>query len=295
MCKSDGTMRRFDTFVHSNLITAMASANTFNTSSHVIIISFSWRGPFGSSVSLTFKACEWYPWKWFSISSEANGCKQTADQFMGQYLRSQKHLPEQICLFTNLEKWHFHENNYYKDNPSKCLFLQFNWITLVQLIIPLNMVCIDIYIYIYIYVYIYISHSNFLSSKRKNTKVGTQCWWDKICTNFLLPGDQTGVQFSSVTQVCPILCNPMGCSTPGLPVHHQLILSKHEFTQTHVHWVSDAIQPSHPLSSPSPPTFNLSQHQDLFKWVSSSHQVTKVLEFQLQHQSFQWIFRIDFL
>ena len=68
--------------------------------------------------------------------------------------------------------------------------------------------------------------------------------------------------------------------TPGLPVHHQLP----ESTQTHVHWVSDAIQPSHPLSSPSPPAFNLSQHQGLFKWVSSSHQVAKVLEFHLQHQ-----------
>ena len=83
----------------------------------------------------------------------------------------------------------------------------------------------------------------------------------------------------------------MNCSTPGLPVHHQLT----EPTQTHVHWVGDAIHPSHPLSSPSPPTFNLSHHQSLFKWVSSSHQVAKVLEFQLQHQSFQWMFRTDFL
>jgi len=99
------------------------------------------------------------------------------------------------------------------------------------------------------------------------------------------------IQFSSVAQSCLSLCDPMDCSIPGLPVHHQLP----EFTQTHVHWVSDAIQPSHPLLSPSPPAFNLSQHQDLFKWVSSSHQVAKVLEFQLQHQSFQWIFRIDFL
>ena len=85
------------------------------------------------------------------------------------------------------------------------------------------------------------------------------------------------VQFSSVAQSCPTLCNPMDCSMPGLPVHHQL----QEFTQMYVHWVCDAIQPSHPLSSPSLPTFNLSQHQGLFKWVSSSHQVTKVLEFQL--------------
>ena len=92
-----------------------------------------------------------------------------------------------------------------------------------------------------------------------------------------------GVQFSSVTQSSPTLCNPIDCSTPGFPVPHQLS----EPTQTHVHHVSDAIQPSHPLSSPSPPAFSLSQHQALFQWVSSSHQVSKVLEFQLQHQSFQ--------
>ena len=99
------------------------------------------------------------------------------------------------------------------------------------------------------------------------------------------------VQFSSVDELCPTLCDPMDCSTPGLPVHHQLM----EFTQTHVHRVSDAIQPSHPLSSPSLPAFNFSQHQGLLKWVSSSYQVTKVLEFQLWYQSFQWIFRTDFL
>ena len=96
---------------------------------------------------------------------------------------------------------------------------------------------------------------------------------------------------SSVAQSCLTLCNPMDCSTPGLPVHHQLL----ELTQTHVHRVGGAIQPSHPLSSPSPPAFNLSQNQGLFKWVSSSHQVAKILEFQLQHQCFQWIFRTDFL
>ena len=99
------------------------------------------------------------------------------------------------------------------------------------------------------------------------------------------------VQFSSVTQSCPTLCDPMYCSTPGLPVLHQLL----EFTQTHVHWVGDAIQPYHPLSSPSPPALNLSQHQGLFQWVSSSHQVAKVLEFKLQHQSFQWTPRADLL
>ena len=82
------------------------------------------------------------------------------------------------------------------------------------------------------------------------------------------------VQFSSVAQSCPTLCDPMNCSTPGLPIHHQLP----ELTQTHIHWVSDAIQPSHPLSSPSPPAFDLSQDQGLLQWVSSSYQVAKVLK-----------------
>ena len=100
------------------------------------------------------------------------------------------------------------------------------------------------------------------------------------------------VQFSSVAQSCPILFDPMGSTTPGFPVHHQLP----ELAQAHVYQVGDAIQPSHLLSCPSPPTtFNLSQHQDLFQWVSSSNQVAKVLEFQLQHRSFQWIFRTDLL
>ena len=94
---------------------------------------------------------------------------------------------------------------------------------------------------------------------------------------------------SSVAQSCLAVCDPMNCSTPGLPVHHQLL----EFTQTHVHRVGDAIPPPHPQLSPSPLAFNPSQHQDLFKWVNSAHQVAKVLELQLQHQSFQWLFRID--
>ena len=98
-------------------------------------------------------------------------------------------------------------------------------------------------------------------------------------------------QFSSVTQSCPTLCDPMNCSTPGLPVYHQLP----EFTQTHVHWVSDAIQPSHPLSSPSPPAPNPSQNQSLFQWVNSSHEVAKVLEFQLQYHSLQRNPRADLL
>ena len=87
------------------------------------------------------------------------------------------------------------------------------------------------------------------------------------------------VQFSSVQSLlCPTLCDPMNCSMPGLPVHHPLP----ESTQTHVHWVVDGIQPSHPLSSPSPPSLNLSQHQGLFQWVSSSHQMVKILKLQLQ-------------
>ena len=93
--------------------------------------------------------------------------------------------------------------------------------------------------------------------------------------DFQYDGENASVQFSSVTQLCPTLCDPMNCSTPGLPVHHQLL----ESTQTHVHWVGDAIQPSHPLSSPSPPALNLSQHQGLFQWVNSSHQVRKYCSF----------------
>ena len=132
------------------------------------------------------------------------------------------------------------------------------------------------------------------------------CWWSAAtaaqgsvsaeahgkcpCCCCSVAGTCSSVQFSSVAQSCPTLCDPMDCNTSGFPVHHQLS----EFTQTHVHSVSDAIEPSHPLSSPSP-TSNLSHHQGLFKWISSSHQVAKLLEFQLQHQPFQWIFRTAFL
>ena len=102
---------------------------------------------------------------------------------------------------------------------------------------------------------------------------------------------QASAQFSSVAQSCPTLCDPMDCSTPGLPAHHQLP----EFTQAHVHRVGDAIQPSHPLSFLSPPAFSLSQPQVLFKWVSSSHQVAKVLKFYLQYIQELISFRMDWL
>ena len=113
----------------------------------------------------------------------------------------------------------------------------------------------------------------------KDKRLMEASWWQRLTAG------ETGsysngrgrAQFSSVAQSCPTLCNPMNRSTPGLPVHHKLL----EFTQTHVHRVSDAIQPSHPLSSPSPPDPNPSQHQSLFQWVNSSHEVAKVLEFQL--------------
>ena len=95
----------------------------------------------------------------------------------------------------------------------------------------------------------------------------------------------------SATQSYQTLCDPLDCSTLGFPVIHHLP----ELAQTHVHWVGDATQPSHPLLSPSPPDFNLSQHQGLFQWVRSLHQVAKVLELWLQHHSFQWIFGTDFL
>ena len=116
----------------------------------------------------------------------------------------------------------------------------------------------------------------------------SHCPW---CLSMVILLAISSVQFSPVAQSCLTLCDPMNRSTTGLPVHHQLP----ESTQTHVHWVDDAIQLSHPLSSPFPPALNLSQHQGLLKWVSSSHQVAKVLEFQLQHQSFQWTPRTDVL
>ena len=109
-------------------------------------------------------------------------------------------------------------------------------------------------------------------------------WKNAICSKM------DGPQFSSIQSLSRVWFFATACSMLGLPVHHQLL----EFKQTHVHWVSDAIQPSHPLSCPSPPAFNLSQHQGLFKWVSSLHQGPK-LEFQLQHQSFPWTLRTDFL
>ena len=104
-----------------------------------------------------------------------------------------------------------------------------------------------------------------------------------LTSYLLVPILNLPMVLSSVAQLCPAFCDLMYCSTPGFPVHYQLP----ELAQTHVHQVSDAIQSSHPLSFPFPPTFNLSQHQGLFQWVSSSHQVAKVLELQLQHQSFQ--------
>ena len=127
-----------------------------------------------------------------------------------------------------------------------------------------------------------------------------QEWWgwgtifplESVKKNILLLSfflENMPYQYSSDAQSCRTVCDPMDCSTPVLPVHHQLT----EFTQINVRWVGDAIQLSHPLSSPSLPPFNLSQHQDLCKWVCSSHQVPKVLEFQLQHQSFQWTLRTD--
>ena len=117
----------------------------------------------------------------------------------------------------------------------------------------------------------------------KSAGVGTEATKPPLVENHCSTWSSMSLTLAcySVTQLCLTLCNPMDCSTPCLSVHHQLL----EFTQTHVHWISDAIQPSHPLSPPSPPTFNLSQHQGLFKWVSPLHQVSKVLEFQLQHQS----------
>ena len=130
------------------------------------------------------------------------------------------------------------------------------------------------------------------SLERTDEKISAYGAWD-LGPEYIIKTIQSMLHFSSITQLCLTLGNSMDCSTPGLPVHHQLP----ESTQTHVHWVGDAMKPSHPLSSPSPPALNLFQHQGLFKRVSSSHQLAKVLEFQpqAQHQFFQWIFRTDFL
>ena len=121
---------------------------------------------------------------------------------------------------------------------------------------------------------------------------------------FLIPGlVNSGINFArlvwdcvsgcccSASQSCLTLCDSMDCSMPGFPVLHHLL----ELAQIHVHWVSNVIQPSHPLLYPSYPVFNLSQHQGFFKWVSSLYQVAKILELQLQYQPFHWIFRTDFL
>ena len=142
------------------------------------------------------------------------------------------------------------------------------------------------------------------ATKNKNacqSRAGSALWNDWVTeitlndfppwTTFIVSLAVKTLQFSSVAQSCPTLCDPMNCRTPGLPVHHQLP----EFTQTHVHQIGDAIQPSHPLSSPSPPAPNPSQHQSLFQWVNSSHEVAKVLEFQLHHHSFQWTPRTNLL
>ena len=119
--------------------------------------------------------------------------------------------------------------------------------------------------------------------QQTGSKLGKEYVKAVYCHPAYLTSMQSSVQFSSVAHSCPTLCDPMNHSAPGISVHHQLP----ESTQTHVHRVSDAIQPSHPLSSPSPPAPNPSQNQSLFQWVNSSNEVAKVLEFQPQHQSFQ--------
>jgi len=105
-----------------------------------------------------------------------------------------------------------------------------------------------------------------IRKKKKIDRMISVCFQGKP---FNITVIKVSVQFRSVAQSCLTLCDPMNCSMPSLPIHHQLL----EFTQTHIHWVSDAIQPSHPLSSPSPPAPNPSQHQSLFQWVKSSHEV----------------------
>ena len=147
-------------------------------------------------------------------------------------------------------------------------------------VLPIDILQIFILLHITVtHIYITVPWSNYVLHKSVFNKYSVFTW-----------SQLSSVQFSSVRSLSHwvTLCNPMECSMPGFLVHQFL-----EITQTHVHWVGDAIQPSHPLSSPSPPTFNLSQHHSFLQWVSSSHQVAQVLE--LQHQSFQWILSTDIL
>ena len=144
----------------------------------------------------------------------------------------------------------------------------------------------------------YCSGYHLPSPRSVSTSLAKETWnvciWINTCHFYkylLMSTSISSFETCSVTQLCPTFCNPVDCSTPGFSVFHHLL----EPAQTHVYWVNDAIQPSHPLLSPSPPAFNLSQHQGLFQWVGSSHQVAKVLELQLQQQSFQLIFRVGFL
>ena len=117
-----------------------------------------------------------------------------------------------------------------------------------------------------------------------------------IKTTSLASPALTGEFFTTSTTLvlshlsCLMLCNPMDCSTPGLPVPHHFL----EFAQVHLHCIGDAIQLAHPRMPSSHSTLNLSQHQGLFHWVNCLYQMTKILEFQFQHQSFQWVFRVDF-
>ena len=140
----------------------------------------------------------------------------------------------------------------------------------------------------------------FMGSQRVGHNWATELKWTELNLEIQTFLCRTGIRqhawkmirccCCSVTELCLTPCDPMDCSTSGSPVLHYLP----EFARIHVHWVSDAIQPSYPLS-PSSLAFNLSQHQGLFQWIGSSHQVAKVLELQFQHQSFQWIFSVDFL
>ena len=217
-----------------------------------------------------------------SISPKLGSNRKTCNHFLKSSCISE--LSWNFLKNTNSQVWHFPQSARYVSNKQSCLkttglmmifyLVCFTW-SVSYSVLPFHLVYV----------------LNFSISLFFVFDVLSQAFTKCNKEAFLYTHKHTHTYCCSVTQSCPNLCGPMDCSMPGFPVLQHLL----ELAQTHIHWVHNAIQPYCPLLSPSPPIFSLSQHQGLFQWASSSHQMAKVLELQLLHLSFQWIFRIDFL